>query len=126
MNRWNGAKSPILGSPVDKGMAEATTLTIFQTVSVRLSEKGCGRRSEREFGRYTKARMGRKAPFWWPVRLLIAGTSETFQTVSVGNPVNRGHSSPLKLGASCQAKVHHHLLTDLYLAVIVEPKRKEG
>ena len=33
MNRWNGAKSPILGSPVDKGMAEATTLTIFQTVS---------------------------------------------------------------------------------------------
>ena len=34
MNRWNGAKSPILGSPVDNSMAEATTLTIFQIVSV--------------------------------------------------------------------------------------------
>src|SRR5215211_8678185 len=46
---------------------------------VKLSEKGCGRRFEHEFGWYTEAKMGRKAPLRWPVRLSLQALPRLFR-----------------------------------------------
>ncbi len=54
----------------------------------KLSEKGCGRRSKREFGGYTETKMGRKVPFRWPVRLPCRRIRD-FRRVSLGTWVNR-------------------------------------
>jgi hypothetical protein len=54
----------------------------FQTVSLKLSEKGVEQRSDREFGRHTYHEMGRKRTLRRS-QGYAASASEPFRTVSL-------------------------------------------
>ena len=58
-------------------------LPLFTGCLEKLFEKGLERGFDHRFGQYTNAKTARKVPFRCPVRLRVAGASETFRTVSL-------------------------------------------
>ncbi len=69
-------------------------LKLPRILLLRLSEKWFEQRLKRGSGRYTESRWAQKVAFW-PSRDHVTVVCETFHTVSLGSPVNRGRRTHL-------------------------------